>query len=65
MSNLTEQKPAADAIPSEALDRILVAVDHAVEQARRSAVVTSPLERRMLQLRRERQARFDVAWGLR
>lgn len=46
-------------------DRIVLAVEHHAEQARRSATVRSWADFRRRVLRVNRQARFARAWGLR
>jgi len=58
----TAQHPTLTITPA---DRIVLAVDHHAEQARRSATVTTWGQFRARVLRRNRQVAFSRAWGLR
>lgn len=62
---MTTTASPTEEISTEAVDRIVLAVDFAREQARSSAVVRTPAARRLRVLRLNRQARFLRTWGLR
>lgn len=54
----------ADQIPTDALDRIVIAVAHHAELAQRSAVRRDHVGFRRWILRRARQTRVLNTWGL-
>lgn len=51
--------------PNSPAARAMLAIDYHAGQARYSATVTTPAALRARILRRARQARLTVAWGLR
>jgi len=66
--NQTTENRTHDAGPAFKLthaDRIVLAVDHHAEQARRSATVTTWAAYRARMHRRNAQVAFSRAWGLR
>ncbi len=64
MTNRTHAASGQDTIPPDALDRIVIAVEHHAELARRSAVRRDPVSLRRWMLRRARQTRLLDGWGL-